>query len=277
MNKILALIPLVLLASCVTHRGAPTVSAPEPRTQAFQVQRALTYATFQGQALQADVYRPAGAGPHPVLLLVHGGGWVGGQREDMDEIAARAAARGYGVVNLSYRFAPAHRHPAQIEDVRAALRWARNNAAGWNFDAQRVGVWGYSAGAHLAALLGTQGGDTRVQAVVAGGLPADFSYYPNSPLIKKLMGTEFAADAAGWRDASPLTHVSADDPPFFLYHGTWDWVVGEKNAHAMDAALRAAKVPSELYLIHGYGHFAAFLWKDSAMDAALDFLDRRLR
>ncbi|MFP5357286.1 MAG: alpha/beta hydrolase family protein, partial [Gammaproteobacteria bacterium] len=91
------------------------------------------------------------------------------------------------------------------------------------------------------------------------------------------MGTERDADPDGWRAASPLPQVGPATAPFFLYHGTWDWVVGPRNARAMHAALQAAEVPSELYLIRGYGHFATFLWHQGAIDAALDFLDRELR
>jgi acetyl esterase/lipase len=280
MKVFLLCLALPLLTACATHLGAPasTEPLPSPTTYRYSLTRDVIY-TPQGwsQALGADVYAPQGAGPFPGVLLVHGGGWVGGKREDMDGLAVQLARRGYVVMNVSYRFAPAFRHPAQQHDLGMALAWLRDEAPRLRLDAARIGAWGYSAGAHLAALLGTGEPPARVRAVVAGGLPADLRSYPNSPLIKKLMGTERDADPDGWRAASPLPQVGPATAPFFLYHGTWDWVVGPRNARAMHAALQASEVPSELYLIRGYGHFATFLWHQGAIDAALEFLDRELR
>lgn len=280
MNPLIPVLALPLLAACATHQGAPSAPAAASVATAYRytLTRDLRYTPPDWpQALEADVYQPQGTGPFPGVLLVHGGGWVGGKRQDMDTLAGQIARRGYVVVNISYRLAPTHRHPAQLQDLRAALDWMQAEAPRLQLDPKRIGAWGYSAGAHLVALLGTGADAARVQAVVAGGLPADLRTYPRSPLIRKLMGTERDADLAGWSGASPLPQVDAGTAPFFLYHGTWDWVVGPRNARDMHAALQAAQVHSELYLIRGYGHFAAFLWHQGAMDAGLEFLGRELR
>jgi len=280
--KILAVLLLPLLAACANSSGAGAGAAvPATETDvAYLQQKDRTYTPAGWPVnLQADVWSPRIEGLKPAVLLIHGGGWTGGVRTHMDSIAQRLARRGYVVVNVSYRFAPQYRHPAQIEDVRQALHWMRANHAQLQIDPQRVAAWGYSAGAHLAALLGAADAapQDRVQVVVAGGIPADFRYYPKSPLIGKLMGTTLAEDRAGWTAASPVTLVGRGSPPFFLYHGTWDTVVGDKNAHAMKAALDAAGVDSQLYLIPGLGHIAAFFFDGGAVREGIAFLDRHLR
>lgn len=278
--KILAALLLPLATACASSPAAPAAASRPEIDMVFSQQKDRTY-TPDGwpAALQADIWQPTGEGVRPAVLLIHGGGWTGGVRTHMDSIARRLARRGYVVVNISYRFAPQHRHPAQIEDVRQALRWMRAHHAQLQIDPQRIAAWGYSAGAHLAALLGAADAAAadRVQAVVAGGIPADFRYYPKSPLIGKLMGTTLAEDRAGWTAASPVTQVGRGSPPFFLYHGSWDQVVGDRNAHAMKAALDAAGVDNQLYLIPGLGHIAAFFFDGGAVREGIAFLDARLR
>jgi acetyl esterase/lipase len=215
--------------------------------------------------------------------MIHGGGWEGRSRRDMDSISQQVAQHGYVVMNVSYRFAPRWHFPAQLHDIQQALLWLRANAAGYGVQTDRIGVWGYSAGAHLAALLGVTGpadkqfvAGARVQAVVAGGTPVDVRYYKNGPLIKGLMGVSYDENPDLWRDASPLALVTTDDPPVFLYHGTFDFTVGDNNAHAMYDALNSAKVPAELYLMHGLEHLSTFV-VDSPVASAIEFLDRHLR
>ena len=270
----------LLLAGCATRIGVPDAPAKAPEVDVdYSVQKDVTY-TPAGwpAALQADLWRPAVGGAKPAVLLIHGGGWTGGKRQHMDSIAKRLVRRGYVVMNISYRFAPQYRHPAQIDDARQALRWLRANHKDLQVDPQRVAAWGYSAGAHLAALLGAADAAAadRVQAVVAGGIPADLRYYPDSPLIGKLMGTTLAGDTANWTAASPVTKVGRDSPPFFLYHGSWDKVVGDNNAYAMKAALDAAGVPNELYILNGLGHIAAFFFDGGAVRAGIAFLDTKM-
>ncbi|AXQ27669.1 alpha/beta hydrolase [Solimonas sp. K1W22B-7] len=278
--KILLSALALLLAGCATRIGATGAPAKMPETDvAYTVQKDMTYTPAGWPvALQADLWRPAVGGAKPAVLLVHGGGWTGGKRQHMDSIAKRLAGRGYVVMNISYRFAPQYRYPAQIEDAREALHWLRANHEALQVDPQRIAAWGYSAGAHLAALLGAADAvpADRVQAVVAGGIPADFRYYPKSPLIGKLMGTTLADDSAGWTAASPVTRVGRGSPPFFLYHGSWDTTVGDKNAHAMKVALDAAGVANELYILHGLGHIPAFFFDGGAVKAGIAFLDQRM-
>jgi acetyl esterase/lipase len=199
----------------------------------------------------------------------------------MDGTAEKLARRGYVVLNASYRFAPRWTFPAQLQDVQQAVLFMRANAAEYRIQPDRIASWGYSSGAHLAALLGVTGPSdrlfqegARVQAVVAGGTPVDLSYYPKGRLTVGLMGVPYADNVQRWAEASPLSLVSSDDPPTFLYHGTFDYTVGSKNAYNMFAVLNQAKVPAELYIVRGLEHISMFFL--SPVDRGVDFLNRRL-
>src|SRR6476659_9232127 len=105
--------------------------------------------------LAADVYRPRGAGPFPGMLVVHGGAWRMGTRADLAAIAKALAEHGYTAVAIDYRLAPQYKFPAQIYDCQAAVRWMREHAKELKIDPNHIGGFGYSAGGHLVALLGT--------------------------------------------------------------------------------------------------------------------------
>jgi acetyl esterase/lipase len=276
-----ALSTLLLGACAVSHSGKPPgVVQPAAVATRYSEQKALTYTPLEWpQQLRADVYVPEGAGPHPGILMVHGGGWVTGDRSIMSQLSERLARRGYVVVNIDYRLAPQFHHPAQMEDLRAAVQWMRANAASFKLAPDKIGAWGYSAGAHLVALLGTdgEGAATRIQAVVAGGLPSNLNDFPNGPVVLALMGTTRDADPGAWANASPYSRANANAAPMFIYHGTWDTTVRVTQAEKMNAAMQAAGAPVELYLLHGYGHNTTFLFGSAAENEAIAFLDRNLR
>ena len=271
-------------ACSVTRIGGPE----DPRALApagqFDVQKDRVYTTPDWpEPLRADIYTPQGAGPFPAVLVVHGGGWRRGTRGEMDHICKRLAGQGFIAVSIDYRLAPASTFPAALEDLQQAVRWMHANAAEQHIDAQRIAVWGYSAGAQLAALLGVLSpGDphfsegTRVRAVVSGGTPVDLRFAAKSSLVQQFIGARIEQAPALYRQASPIAFVSADDPPMFLYHGGMDWVVGDINARRMHDALAGAGVPTELYLIHGTGHIGAY-FNRGAIDAGIAFLQRQLR
>lgn len=280
-----ALVPVALLAaSCATHVGR--VEAPAARLDLrYTLLRDQVY-TPDGwpQRLYADIYRPEGEGPFPAVLVIHGGGWRSGDRAQVEGLARRIARRGYVAVNISYRLVPSATFPAPLEDVQQAVRWLRANAPAYGVDPGRIGAWGYSAGAHLAALAGAlQPGerlyaeDARVEAVVAGGTPADLRKFHGGTLVPDFLGERWREDSPVFRESSPAAHVTPRNPPVFLYHGTWDTLVPLDQATDYKAALDAAGVPNELYLMRGLGHIAAFLLDGEAVQRGADFLDRRLR
>lgn len=271
---------VALLSACSSHRGAvrdPAV-APTAVRALFSVERDRVYTPFGWpEPLRADLYRPQLPTPQPAVLLIHGGGWEGpDRRAQMASIAERLAQRGYVVMNASYRFAPQYRYPAPVEDLGEALRWLRAEAPRLGARADRVAVFGYSAGGHLAALLGTHPA-SAVQAVVAGGAPTDLRKYRGGRLVPQFLGGTREQLPDRFAEASPLTRVKPGDPPVFLYHGGLDTLVPPDHAEDYERALRSAGVPVELFLLHGRGHITAFLTDGAAIEAAIDFLDRRLR
>ena len=188
------------------------------------------------------------------------------------------------MLNLNYRFAPQYTYPAQLLDMRQALTWITANAELYALDVGRINAWGYSSGAHLAALLGgfdeqslPNGASDRLprlRAVVAGGIPADLTRYEDSPLVERFLGGERDDIPRRYAQASPLLHVSADDPPVFLYHGKLDAVVSPEQSRDYYEALRAAGVDSELYLHNWHGHMTMFVFGGEAERNAIEFLDR---
>lgn len=284
-SSLFAVAAALLLSACISHQGRRTTAEIDVVAPlAVQTMTDVVYTPKDWpKELTADVYKPQGAGPFPAVVMIHGGGWKGRSRDDMNDISAQVAEHGYVVMNVTYRFAPRWHFPAQLQDIQQAVLWLRGHATELKVQSDRIGTWGYSAGAHLAALAGVTGPKdkwyvegTRIQAVVAGGTPVDLRYYKNSSLINGLTGVAYDEDPELWREASPIALVTADDPPTFLYHGTFDFTVGDDNAYAMYEALNAAGVPAELYLVRGLEHLSTFM-VNSPVKHGIEFLDLQLR
>ena len=176
-----------------------------------------------------DVYFPESGGPWPALLYVHGGGWMHGDKSEAAMFARLVTSQGYLVASVNYRLYPPASFPAMIQDVKCAVRSLRANAAQYNLDPNRIGAVGVSAGGHLVGLLGTTDPSeewdvgehleqsSRVQAVIAMAGVMDLSRsFPNADIeaMKRVGFGEYNV-----AEASPITHVTSDDPPFLLIHG----------------------------------------------------------
>lgn len=242
-----------------------------------------------GRRLRADIYRPEGTGPFPGVLCIHGGAWLYGHRFEMGAVAYTLAKHGYVAVSIDYRLAPFDRFPAQLDDCKAALEWMRSDAAQQHrIDPERIGAWGYSAGAHLATLLalsqtpsrpGSVAADDpeRIRAVVAGGAPSDFRYLaPDDILLAFWLGGTRRQKPDVYDAASPAHFVSSDDPPVFYYHGESDMIVGVTQPRAIAERLKEAGVPVSFYPRPGAGHIQTFL-DSSTVTKGIEFLDRRLK
>ena len=243
----------------------------------------LPYAEVDGVPLLADLYRPDTEQAPPVVVYVHGGGWAVGSRSDFaDTRLAGLAAHGLAVVSIDYRLVDVAHFPAQLHDVKAAVRWVRAEADRLGVHAERVGIWGASAGAVLASLAGLTGGrpelegdvgehvdrSSAVQAVVPWFGVADLlATTTRSELEARLvpggpeaafLGVNSVADVAGVgelaRQASPLSWVSADAPPFLIAHGDRDRVVSPSESRSLHDALTRAGAGSSLLVLGGAGH-----------------------
>ncbi len=278
----------LLLSGCATHINEPERIPELPETD-YQVRTGVTYSPPQWpQALQADLYLPQVSEPAPAVLMVHGGGWERRSREDMTWLAETLAGHGFMVMNIDYRFAPEFTFPAQLHDLQVAMHWLRDQADELGADRERIGAFGFSSGAHLVALRATvassdsdldqpHGGPaTRPGAVVAGGLPADLVAFGSGKLIRQFLGGNLDQMAETYRAASPITHVNAETPPFFLFHGGLDGLVPESQARSFQARLAEHGVANQLYIMHLRGHILSFLSAGTVMDEAMAFLDRHL-
>lgn len=286
---------LGLSTGCATHKANPerperVSSNGETREYEVGVIRDLVYASRGNQVpLRGDLYLPKAKGTFPGVVVVHGGSWSGRSRSDMEDTSEELARRGFVAFNIDYRHAPEFRFPDQVHDVWAAVRWMRAHAQRFQINPERIGAFGYSAGAHLVALAGvtspeelrgepkkTAGGG-ELQAVVAGGTPADLTLDPDSDAVERFLGASWEENPDLFRKASPLFHVSPDDPPFFLYHGKADQVVDIEHSKRMAEALKKAGVPVETYFLPVAGHVLAFVFDSGAVGEAIDFLNLRLR
>ncbi|HEX8171950.1 MAG TPA: alpha/beta hydrolase [Thermoanaerobaculia bacterium] len=269
----------------------------------FTTYSALEYASPEGERLLLDLRVPDGAGPHPVILYLHSGAWVTGDRTGGP--ALRQASRGYAVASIDYRLAPDSIWPSQIEDAKAAIRWLRANAARFHLDPNRIGVFGASAGGHLAAVLGTSGGvdaleglnegnpqfSSRVRAVVDFYGPTDLlkldeqkpacsSFLDGNAAFMPpslLMGCSIQQCAEQTRTASPMSYITRDDPPFLILHGQRDCLVPWQQSVLLDQALRAAGVRSQLVLIPEGEHGGSAFDAPSYRKMVDDFLDQNLK
>jgi acetyl esterase/lipase len=285
LRKLLTFVSTVLLGACSQHFGKPAEPGPAPIVSQYTVTRDVKFTPAEWpQPLLADIYRPVGAGPFPSVLLIHGGAWKRGDRAQVESLARRIAARGYLVMNTTYRLVPEYIFPAQLQDVQQAVRWMRASGAIYGIDPARVGAFGYSAGGHLAALLGGIADDpklgdpqTRLRVVVAGGTPTDLTKYEGGKLVPAFIGGSREEKFETYRAASPITYVNAGDPPVFIYHASLDHLVPLDHAIDYKAALDKAGITNELFIIRGHGHISGFFADGAAVNAALDFMDRYLR
>lgn len=245
------------------------------------VTRNLVY-TPEGwpEKVSGDLYQPRGAYRAPAVLLIHGGGWSGGDgRWQMEPIAKQLVQRGYVVLNVTYRQAPRWIFPAPVDDMREALKWLRDHADERGIDASRIATFGYSAGGYLAEFAGylKKPGDPPVRAVVAGGAPGNLAFYPGGDLVPQFLGGTQQENPQVFHDASPINCIGPGSPPTFLYQAEQDRLVKPEHALATIDRFEKYGVRHEVYWIKGKGHIRAFLFPENAINRAIDFLDRELR
>lgn len=267
--------------------SSAAADGPVPAQGEVQELGEVVYVQRGDVELKGDVFVPAGDGPYPGLLMVHGGAWQRGSKRRFAPTAKGMAGHGFAVLSIDYRLASQHKFPAQLEDCRDAVRFMRREAARYKIDPKRIAGCGYSAGGHLVCLLATedptpaetdaQAVSTRLQAVAAGGVPCDFRQLdPDSTFLAYWLGGTRRQCPDKYEAASPRAFVSPDDPPMFLYHGQKDWLVPPMSSELMVQSLRESKVPAELFIVPDAGHREA-QFNPQALDEAARFLKRTLK
>lgn len=232
------------------------------------------------EKVKGTVFKPQGEGKKPAVLLIHGGVKLGDDgRWVMNGTAKTLAESGYYVLNITYRNLDDWAYPAQLDDVREALEWMRRNADAEGIDAERIGVFGYSAGGYLGALaaLDERAGRSGVKAIVAGASPSDLTVYAYGDLMKRYFATDDVPDLESMLEASPLSYVEEGGPPVFLYHGTDDQLVKPDHTLKFASVLEHFGVPFDIFWIHGKGHVAGFFSSGEAVEKAIEFLDRNMK
>ncbi|MDQ3929063.1 MAG: alpha/beta hydrolase [Chloroflexota bacterium] len=245
------------------------------QTDGITEQRNVTYCTAGGEALKMDLFLPkVENGPAPVVVYIHGGSWVGGDKYEVGLAGEELAKKGYVVASINYRLGPKYKWPAQIQDAKCAVRYLRASARQYNLDPDRVSAWGSSAGGHLAALLGltdaSAGFDnsgqylnqsSRVQAVVDMFGPTDLNAFDPDKFAKGVGQSVFGVtrDQPEAREllrrASPVTYAgNSRDVPFLILHGDKDSLVPLSQSQALYDRLKAGGADAELVVVKNGEH-----------------------
>jgi acetyl esterase/lipase len=291
----------IIFPALIALLATASFNLSQPVRAQSQTLRDVEYARAGTKRLLLDLYVPEGAGPFPVIVWIHGGAWLSGDKDDTP--AVREVGRGYAVASINYRLSFEATYPAQIVDCKAAVRWLRANAGQYRLDPNRIGAWGSSAGGHLAALLGTsasvsdlegslgnEGFSSRVQAVVDWYGPTDLlkmneqklpcdlvnhdaAFSPESLLV----GCAIQTCKDKTRRASPLTYITPDDPPFLIVHGTNDCLVSPQQSEILHNALQAASINSTLFYIQGAGHGGDAFDRAEIQTLVDNFFDAKLK
>ncbi len=280
MRKFLLLIVMMLLAStCVAQSDAASFAAALTR---YEVYPNIVYHTANNRENKLDVYQPVDVSqPTPVVMVIHGGGWIAGTKEDRVLEMMPYLQMGFAAVNVEYRLAQVSLAPAAVEDCRCALHWLFANAKKYNFDPSRVVLQGGSAGGHLALTTGMltpaagfdrqcyadsddvwtknpgTNNDPRVAAIV--------NWFGITDVLDELHGPNAKGYAVIWfgdqpnadelaKRISPVNYVSSKVPPIITIHGDKDELVPYSQAVRLHKALEAAKVPNQLYTVENGGH-----------------------
>jgi acetyl esterase/lipase len=270
----------------------PALGAQGPKVK---TENDLVYTKAGATELKLDMARPAeGDGPFPAVLVIHGGGWRGGNKSQMRGLLAEFARRGYVAVSPQYRLCPKETFPAQVHDVKAAVRWIKSHAKDYQVDPDHVGAVGFSAGAHLAMMLGVTGPDdglegeapdkspsTKIQAVVSYAGPTDLAATDlpevSQPLVRDFLGGSPKDKPEIAAKASPLTFVSKGDAPLLSFQGTKDTLVPHTQAVKLIDAMTAAEVPGRVELIIGAGHGLTGDDLKRTVSEMFEFFDHYLR
>jgi acetyl esterase/lipase len=262
------------LILCLLSGFALPVAAMAANGPAVREETDIVFGKGGDSDLKLDLAMPAdGAGPFPAVVCIHGGGWVGGKRQEMSQTIRTLAGLGYVAVSPDYRLATTNaRFPAQVEDCKAAVRFLRANAKEYNIDPDHIGAVGFAAGGHLACMLGVTNKDdgldgaggnadasSRVQAVVSFFGPTDLTAKDwglevSARNLTPLLGGTLEEKPEAYRKASPLTYAGKNAAPLLLFHGAVDKIVPVDQSRRLAEKITSAGGAAQLIVVEGEGH-----------------------
>jgi acetyl esterase/lipase len=256
----------------------------------------VVYATADGKPLGLDIYLPEGVRDPPLLVWVHGGAWSAGSKE---QYPAVFVAKGFALASLDFRQSTAARFPANVHDIKAAVRFLRAHASEYGYRANRIAIGGASSGAHLAALVGVTNGDAQLEGTEGNDLKqssavqAIVSYFGASnlntilaqstpvglnvrePALRQLLGGLPPGEVAELATlASPVTHVSKASPPLLLFHGDQDPQMPINQSHELQGAYQKLGLDVDFDVLHGAAHGGDMFFEGEALERAVKFLTR---
>jgi acetyl esterase/lipase len=259
------------------------------------VTRAISFARVDDTELKLDLYRPEGP-PAGVIVWVHGGAWRGGSRESVD--VKNLTTFGWAIASVDYRLSTQARFPAQVHDIKAAIRYLRTHATELGLPADRIFIAGSSAGAHLAALVGVSNGHAELEGTVGESLgtssdvQAIVDLYGASnlttilqqstphglsvrvPALDLLLGGQPVQMPEVARLASPVFHVDRDDPPLLLLHGDQDPQMPLEQSLELKRAYERFDLPLDFKILTGSAHGGPAFTSDASLHLMDDFLRR---
>jgi acetyl esterase/lipase len=257
----------------------------------------VVYAAVDGKQLALDVHLPTNIAQPALVVWVHGGAWNAGTKAQYPK---ELVASGFAVASVDFRQASEARFPANVHDIKAAIRFLRAKAAQYGYRSDRIAIAGASSGAHLAALVGVTNGDAALEGKVGDQLAASssvqaiVSYFGASnlttilvqstpfglnvrkPALERLLGAlpESAPDVA--KQASPLFHVDRNDPPLLLLHGDQDPQMPINQSHELEGAYEKLGLDVDLDVLHGLAHGGDAFFAGEPLQRAVEFLRRVL-
>ncbi|MCU0316777.1 MAG: alpha/beta hydrolase [Fimbriimonadaceae bacterium] len=275
------------LSALLLFSQEQTPEAPAPDDG---IKRNIVYSTAGTRNLMADFFPASGKDKKGLVIMIHGGAWMGGNRRDMEPLAKRMAEKGVSAVTITYRLAPSSKWPAMIDDAKAAVRYFRTNAEKYNIDPNRVGAAGGSAGGHLALLLGFMPNDAapgtpsaKVSAVFNIFGPVDMTNDFDQALVNfiapQVLGKPAADAKEEIRAFSPINFVTKETMvPVFTLHGDQDATVPVEQARRLDRKIKEVGGEHIMVIVAGMGHFADPNKPDviKALDDGLEFLAKHL-
>ncbi len=255
----------------------------------MRVQPNVQYGERDGVPLRLDLFHPGQGELAPVVLMIHGGGWISGTKNDYHDEASWLCEQGFAVAVPEYRLAPLYPFPAAIADIQLATSFLRNESKRLEIDSERVGAIGNSAGGHLAAMTGLctkpfnhEVEVAPVQAVVnICGLadirnPRETNFDIAIPFIEQFMSCGYEGNEQAYADASPVTYVCPEVAPILIIHGSDDDVVKPEVSAQLHEALSECGAESYFYEMPGEAHSFSFDGWMKVRELYLDFLSKKL-